>query len=111
MKYFETLQYDKMSIVLLKYPIALDENMEIKKEFNKIVKHDNIILDLLIKNGNTSNRFFNVTFSNNRIEMTKYSRNKEMLEQFINHYLRQNVYLLLESALSSYEINKILCDY
>lgn len=111
MKYFEILQYDKIPIVLLKYPIALDENIEIKKEFNKIVKNNNIILDLLIKNGNTSNRFFNVSFTNNKIEMTKYNKNKEMLEQFINNYLRQNVYLLLESALSSYEINKILCEY
>ena len=30
MKYFEILQYDKIPIVLLKYPIALDENIEIK---------------------------------------------------------------------------------
>ena len=111
MKYFEILEFENKLIMLLKYPISLDENIEIKKELNKVVKRNDVVIDLLIKNGNTSNRFFNAHISNNKIELIKYNIDRNRLEEYVNSYLRKSVYLLLESALSSYEINKILCQY
>ena len=53
--------------MLLKYPISLDDNIEIKKELNKVVKRNDVVIDLIIKNGNTLNRFFNAHISNNKI--------------------------------------------
>ena len=53
MKYFEILEFEKKLIMLLKYPISLDDNIEIKKELNKVVKRNDVVIDLLIKKTHT----------------------------------------------------------
>lgn len=111
MKYFEIIELEKKYIALLKYPISLDENVEVKKELIKILKKNNVILDLLMKNGNASNRFFNAYLTKNDIELKLYKDVTAYLVEKVNDYLRKHVYLLLESVLSSYEINKIVSQY
>lgn len=108
--YFKLIKDSKSSnvILFLKYSINLD-NIEVQREIiKKTNENKNYIIDLFVNNGFNSNRYFEIVKVNNKVSYRLYKGDCNILTQKTNLYLEKNIDLILNSSLSSYEINKLL---
>lgn len=108
--YFKLIKDSKSSnvILFLKYSINLD-NIEVQREIiQKTNENKNYIIDLFVNNGFNSNRYFEIVKVNNKVSYRLYKGDCNILTKKTNLYLEKNIDLILNSSLSSYEINKLL---
>lgn len=121
MKYFDVINQEKIEeiFIILKRPIGIDENVEIQNELMKILSDENAIgkrkiIDFFIKNGDVKNRFFEIELKRNDISLKikEFEQVKlKLIKEYIESYFINNMYLLFESALSTLEINRVICKY
>ena len=84
---------------------------ELSDELKKKNIKGEILLDLLLSNGNNNSRFFKIYFNGNKFDLTtlkKTTTPDESILLKINSYLKQNKEILYNSVLPSADVKRIL---